>query len=258
VSRKHFEAATATAAASLGPTRTKTLATLLAQGRSPAYILGKFQTPAALEAISSLLVSITEDGVPPAEAAAYLRGYAAAWTRRREDTEVRAVWSGPSTPGTPVRATAQVLTEVVGAAEHRIVAVTYSARSYAPLTAALSEAVTRGVTVDIVVETLEGAGGLLSGGEPAAAFSGIPGLRLWHWPNSRRAAPGGRLHAKLAVADDRILFLTSANLTASGAERNIEAGVLLKGGPMPGRMADHVRELQRRGVLTRWQGPRTP
>lgn len=254
MSRRRFEAAVATAAASLGPTRTKALATLLVQGRSPAYILGRFQTPATLETVSSLLASITEDGVPSEEAAAYLRGYVAAWVRQREGTETRAVWSGPSTPGTPGRSTAQVLTEVVRAAEHRLVAMTYSARSYAPLTTALSEAVARGVTVDIVMETLEGAGGLLSGTEPADAFSRIPGLRLWHWPTAQRATPGSRLHAKLAVADDRILFLTSANLTAAGAERNMEAGVLLNGGPMPGRMADHIRELQRRGVLARWPG----
>lgn len=254
MSRRRFEAAVATAAASLGPTRTKALATLLAQNRSPAYILGRLQTPAALEAVSALLASLPEDDVPSAEAAAYLRGYAAAWTRRREETEARAVWSGPSTPGTPSRATAQVLTEVVGAAEHRFVAVTYSARWYAPLTAALSEAVARGVTVDIVVETLKGAGGLLSGSEPADAFSRIPGLRVWHWPTDQRPAPGSRLHAKLAVADDRILFLSSANLTAASAERNIEAGILLNGGPMPGRIADHIRELQRRGVLARWPG----
>lgn len=102
---------------------------------------------------------------------------------------------------------------------------TYSARSYAPLTAALSEAVARGVTVDIVVERLKGAGWLLSGSESASAFSRIPGLRLFLWPTGQRDTPGSRLRAKLAVADDRILFLTSANLTAAGAERNIEAGV---------------------------------
>lgn len=164
------------------------------------------------------------------------------------------MWSSPSTPGTPNRATAQALTEVVGAAEHRFVAMTYSTRSYAPLATALSEAVARGVTVDIVVETIEGAGGLLSGNEPADAFSRIPGLRLWHWPTRQRPVRGSRLHVKLAVANDRILFLSSANLTAAGAERNIEAGVVLSGGSMPGRMADHIRELQRRGVLARWPG----
>lgn len=252
MSRKRFEAAATAAAASLGPTQTKAVATLLAQGRSPAYILGKLQTPAALEAVSALLTSITTDGVPSAEAAAYLRGYTAAWTRRRDAFESRAVWSGPSTPGTPVRATAQVLTEVVRASEQRLIAMTYSARTYTPLKAALSDAVARGVTVDIVVETLDGAGGLLSGSEPGHAFSGIPGLRLWHWPPGQRSTASSRLHAKLAVADDRVLFLTSANLTAAGAERNIEAGVLLNGGPIPERMAEHIRELQRRGVLTRW------
>jgi phosphatidylserine/phosphatidylglycerophosphate/cardiolipin synthase-like enzyme len=255
MSRRRFEAAAEAAAASLGPARTKAVAALLAQGRSAAYILGRLQSPTALETVGALLASISTDKVSDLEAAAYLRGYTAAWTRQREATEARAVWSGPSTPGTPGRSTAQVLTEVIRAAEHRLVAMTYSARSYAPLTTALSDAVARGVTVDIVVETLEGAGGLLSGREPAHAFSGIGGLRLWHWPASERPAPGSRLHAKLAVADDQVLFITSANLTAAGAERNIEAGVLLHGGPMPGRMADHIRELQRRGVLERLTAP---
>ncbi|SFD73265.1 DISARM system phospholipase D-like protein DrmC [Streptomyces aidingensis] len=255
MSRKRFEATVAAAAASLGATRTKAVATLLSQGRSPAYVLGRLQTPAALESVSALLAAITADGVPLPEAAAYLRGYAVAWARRGETAEARTVWSGPATPGTPVRATARVLTEVVRAAEHRFVAMTYSARAYPPLTASLADATARGVTVDIVVETLEGAAGLLAGREPSEAFSGVPGLRLWHWPSAMRPAPGSRMHAKVAVADDRVLFLSSANLTAAGAERNVEAGILLKGGPMPGRMADHIRELQRRGVLVRWPGP---
>ncbi|WP_405767328.1 hypothetical protein [Streptomyces sp. NBC_01538] len=46
--------------------------------------------------------------MPSAEAAAYRHGYVAAWVRQREGTETRAVWSGPSTPGTPGRFTAQV------------------------------------------------------------------------------------------------------------------------------------------------------
>ncbi|MET9659599.1 phospholipase D-like domain-containing protein [Streptomyces sp. NPDC006510] len=60
-------------------------------------------------------------------------------------------------------------------------------------------------------------------------------------------------HAKLAVADRRVLFLGSANLTESAARRNIEAGVLARGGRAPQRAADHMVELQRRGVLQRLQ-----
>ena len=37
------------------------------------------------------------------------------------------------------------------------------------------------------------------------------------------------MHAKLAVADRRVLGVTSANLTQSGVAKNIEAGLLIRG-----------------------------
>ena len=66
--------------------------------------------------------------------------------------------------------------------------------------------------------------------EPYRAFTGIGGISLYHWPPSRRAEPAAKMHAKLAVADRRVLVITSANLTASGVTSNIEEGVLIRGG----------------------------
>jgi phosphatidylserine/phosphatidylglycerophosphate/cardiolipin synthase-like enzyme len=39
------------------------------------------------------------------------------------------------------------------------------------------------------------------------------------------------MHAKIAVADRRVLLVTSANLTQSGVAKNIEAGLLIRGAP---------------------------
>ncbi|WNZ08703.1 DISARM system phospholipase D-like protein DrmC [Streptomyces sp. 11x1] len=186
--------------------------------------------------------------VPSVEAAAYLRGFVAGWSRRRDEAEVRTVWSGPATPGVPVRATARVLTEVVSRARSELLAMTYAARRHPPLISALREAVARGVDVH-VVETREGAAGLLDGPEPAAAFTAVPGLRLWHWAPEAREHERARQHAKLAVADRRVLLVGSANLTESGVRRNLEAGVIVTGGTAPQRAAEHIRELQRRGIL---------
>ncbi|MFF3556109.1 phospholipase D-like domain-containing protein [Streptomyces tsukubensis] len=80
----------------------------------------------------------------------------------------------------------------------------------------------------------------------------MPGARLWHWPPDKRGEPGAKTHAKLAVADRRTLLTTSANLTQSGVDRNIEAGTLIRGGSAPARAAEHVAELQRTGVLQRF------
>ncbi|MEU2261366.1 DISARM system phospholipase D-like protein DrmC [Streptomyces sp. NPDC019645] len=239
----------AEAAVALGPSRTKDLAGLLAGGRSREYALTTFATSAANEVISRLYAAMAEDGVPYAEAAAYLRGYVACWQRARDEVQVRTVWSGPSTPAVPVRATAQVLIDVIAAARNELIAMTYAARPYAALTQALSAASDRGVELHMVIETLVGAGGLLGGPEPAAAFTSVPGIRLWHWAREPATQGHSRQHAKLAVADRRLLFLGSGNLTESAARRNIEAGLLVRGGESPRRAAEHVMELQRVGVL---------
>jgi len=59
---------------------------------------------------------------------------------------------------------------VVREAQRELLLMTYSARPHQPLTEALSAAIGRGVKVSVVVETLQGAGGALSGDEPYQAF----------------------------------------------------------------------------------------
>ena len=64
----------------------------------------------------------------------------------------------------------------------------------------------------------------------------IPGLTLYIWPRENREnIQGGfaRVHAKCAVADRTVAFLTSANLTSAALDRNIEMGVQIKGGDVP-------------------------
>lgn len=59
------------------------------------------------------------------------------------------------------------------------------------------------------------------------------------------------MHAKLAIADETVLFVSSANLTQAGIGKNIEAGILVHGGPVPARAAEHIRQLQACGALER-------
>ncbi|MFC4607134.1 DISARM system phospholipase D-like protein DrmC [Streptomyces maoxianensis] len=235
----------------LGPSRAKDLAGLLARGRGKEHALTELATPSVTGSVAQLYEAVEAENVPYPEAAAYVRGYIAAWLRARDAVQVRTVWSGPSTSAVPIRATAQVLMEVISEAREELLAMTYAARPYPALTRALSAAADRGVKTHVVVETLAGAGGLLSGREPAEAFSSIPGLRLWHWARDSGSSVRSRQHAKLAVADRRVLFLGSANLTESAARRNMEAGVLVYGGGAPQRAAEHIVELQRQGVLRR-------
>ena len=59
------------------------------------------------------------------------------------------------------------------------------------------------------------------------------------------------MHAKLAVADSKVLLVSSANLTQSGIGKNIEAGLLVRGGTAPARAAEHIRAFQSSGALER-------
>ncbi|HEX5493429.1 MAG TPA: DISARM system phospholipase D-like protein DrmC [Mycobacteriales bacterium] len=246
-----FERAVAEVADRLGPVRLRVLAARIARGGPAAAIPAAVPVPGFAEAARTVLAAQAVDGMPDDTAAAYLRGVAAGYALRADGLRVESVWSGPGSHPVPVRATAQVLTDLVAGAVGELLLMTYSARPYPPLLAALSAAVARGVAVDVVVETLAGAGSALAGTEPAAAFAEVPGLALWHWPAGRRDRPGAKMHAKLAVADRRVLLVSSANLTASGVDRNIESGVLIRGGSAPRRAAEHVAELRAAGVLAR-------
>ncbi len=253
--QSQFEAAAEAAARRIGTEHLRILADRIAAGWPDPALRQAVPVAGFPEAVEALRTAQRAGGVSDPEAAAYLRGLTAGYARRSAATRVESVWSGPATHAVPVRATAQVLVELVGGAARELLLMTYSAKPYPPLREALGAAVRRGVEVSVVVETLGGAGSALAGAEPAAAFAGVPGIRLWHWPAARRPEQGAKMHAKLAVADRRVLLVSSANLTQSGVGRNIEAGLLVHGGTAPQRAAEHFAELTAQGVLVRlWPG----
>ena len=241
-----FEEAAAAASSALGASGLREVATRLAEGWPDQAILASVRDR---ETVAHLLASRARDEVPAAEAAVFLRGTAAGYAAATGEVSVETVWTGPASHSVPVRSTAQALLEVVDEAREELVLMTYSARRRQDIRRALARAVQRGVSVTVVVETLAGAGSAISGQEPGQAFTGIDGVRLWHWPTDRREGKGAKAHAKLAVADRRVLLVSSANLTQSGVATNMEAGLLVRGGTTPRRVAEHVAELQSRGVL---------
>lgn len=228
------------AAGRLGPARLRRLADLIERGEHPVVIAQSGLGFA--EDVDTLL-----DALPRGLAPGYLRGFAAGLAHH--EVQVETVWSGPIAHEVPVRATAQVLVNLVDRASKELLLMTYSAKPYEPLRDALAAAVRRKVRVAVVVETLQGAGSALQGTEPAAAFGGL-GVELWHWPPGQREE-GSKMHAKIAVGDRRELLVSSANLTQSGVAKNIEAGLLILGGATPLRAAEHIAALRSAGVLER-------
>ena len=197
----------------------------------------------------------TEPSISGPEVAGMLRAAAAARLSEAQDGIVEVVMTGPSRPDAPARSTEAVVAEIVAGARHELLLVTYAAMPYPPLRAALEAAAARRVRTTVALETVEGAKGLLSF-EPALAFSGIAGIHLFHWPAEQRVGfSGGRLHAKIVVADREVAFVTSANLTGSALGHNLECGLVVRGGPAPIRLADHFAALIRDDVLRPLTGP---
>ena len=236
-----FDAAVGEAAVRLGPSRLRRLADLLDRAEPAEVVVQSF--PGDETDVETIVRAAADEP----GAALYLRG--AATGLSHPPIEVESVWSGPAVNGVPVRAMAQVLTRLIEGTTAELVLMTYSARPYPPVREALAGAVVRRAQVTIVVETLQGAGSALQGEEPAAAFHGI-GAELWRWSAASREK-GAKMHAKLAVGDRRELLVSSANLTQSGVVKNIEAGLLVRGGSAPRRAAEHVAALRAAGVLER-------
>lgn len=245
---KHVAAAAAAALRIVGVAAVHELANALEDGipraRLPSVSLFPEFGPSARAVLDAQLT----DQVPDRELACYLHGVADGYQQRADALTVELVWTGPVSHHTPVRTTAQVLVGLVEQARHQLLMMTYSAAPHAQLRTGLGAALDRGVSVDIVIETLQGAGSALTGAEPAAAFAGLRGARLWQWAPSARPA-GAKMHAKIAVADRAALFVSSANLTVSGLDSNIEAGVLVRGGSAPGRAAEHFAGLVAAGEI---------
>lgn len=246
-----FSEAARSAIQSLSREHIDILASQLESGTSSGGALNAVALPAYRDAAAQVLTAIQASGTERTVAAAYLRALAEGYALGRSTQRVEVVWSGPHSSAVPVRATARVLTDLVAEARRDLILMTYSARPYPPLTNALGAAAARGVSAIVVVETLAGAGDALAGEEPATAFLAVPGVQVWHWPPGKRPERSSKMHAKLAVADSEVLLVSSANLTQSGIGKNIEAGLLVRGGPAPTRAAEHVQQLQASGALQR-------
>lgn len=164
--------------------------------------------------------------------------------------ELDLVWTGPDTNEVPMRRTETVLTEVIREASRELTVVSFVAYEVPAVSLALREALARGVAVRIVLEAPMAMGGRLDVDSVTRMRTAVPGSRVYVW---RGGSGTGVIHAKCAVADARVALVTSANLTTAAMTRNMELGVLIRGGRQPGRLAAHLRTLMDRRILTEVQ-----
>ena len=174
--------------------------------------------------------------------------------RRAQTTEL--VWTGPDVRTIPLRRTDQVLLEVIQSAHKSLLIVSFAVYRIPAVAQALVQAADRGVRVWMCLEPGEASGGHVSvGGTEAMGQDVLSRVAVYTWPpEARPLDPLGRsgsLHAKCAVADDDLLFITSANLTEFALSLNMELGILVRGGELPGKVRLHFERLIGAGALRR-------
>jgi cardiolipin synthase len=190
--------------------------------------------------------------VTPAELAASLLAAADACRAVRASGALEVVWTGPATVYVPVRMTQEVVLELVAESRESILLLSYAAYRVPVIVEALSVASARGVDIRFLLESNEASQGRLSV-DAGQAFVALAGRVRWYeWPAEQRgqfAPAGAAMHAKGLLVDDRIALVTSANFTGSAMERNMELGLLVRGGEVPRQLVAHFRRLIGEGVL---------
>ena len=195
-----------------------------------------------------------DESPSPKEMSIALSVIDAALDYQRNKESVELTWTGPKTRNVNLRRTDQALVELIDAAQKQILIVSFAVYKAKLILSALERAADRGVEIKVVVESPD-----VSEGKIAHDTIGNLGktlnksARIFIWPYSKREiTPNGKygsLHAKVAVGDDDTLYISSANLTEYAMNLNMEMGLLVSGGDLPGLVEKHFEELILNGTL---------
>jgi|SRR5690625_2170182 len=200
-------------------------------------------TPAGKGAIERLLNTWRSTSVDSTELASMLLAAAHTVEQISKHQSIELVWTGPTTQYIYARRTDQVLLEVIAAAEKTLFLTSFVLYDVDVVVRALNEAINRGVVVSILLESSKRHGGSVPYDAIGQIQKSVPSACLYAWREKESLHMGGRVHAKVAVADDEICFITSANLTGYAMEKNMEAGVLINGGKTPQLLYEHLHAL---------------
>lgn len=152
-------------------------------------------------------------------------------------------------------ATPAVYEEVIGSAEHSVWVSTYAffdgPRAFEHLARRMDA--WPGLRANLLLNVQRKRGDGSSSDALVRRFA----ERFWSvdWPGASRPrvyfdpraldmdGPEGVLHAKAVVADDEVVFVTSANLTEAALDKNIELGLLVRDRALAASVACHFRGL---------------
>ena len=172
-----------------------------------------------------------------------LLGASHACHRASSESDTELVWTGPSSDLVATRKTERALLQVIDAAQERLFLTSFVSYDVASVMAALANAADRGVAVSMLLESSDRYGGGVSIDSIARMREALPMSEVYSWKEKADEFSGGKVHAKVAVCDEELCFISSANLTGHAMEKNMEAGVLIRGGALPRTLHRHLEAL---------------
>lgn len=194
--------------------------------------------------------------VPAQSIALAMRSASRSVSETRRSQQLEFVWTGPDSRYIPLRRTHQALLQLVEEATNSLHIVSFAVYKAEAIVKALVASLDRGVDVAIYLETPDASQGKVAF-NPIGALGSELARRasLFVWPLEKRSLSEtgrhGSLHAKLALADNRRLLVSSANLTQYAMTLNMESGVLVSGGDIPDKVARHLSYLVESGQFQR-------
>jgi cardiolipin synthase A/B len=245
--------AVAAIAGLVSPEKVKAIAARIRQSnpdKAATALSGVLGTPVASAAVERLVEAWSGISISADELASMLlaSSHVIAKSAREQSTEL--VWTGPTTAFVSARRTEQALLQVIDSARSTLFITSFVAYDVSSIVVALNEASGRGVSISMLLESSQEYGGSISIDVIGKMRSLVPSARLYGWLDKTGEFSDGRVHAKIAVADGKVCFITSANLTGYAMERNIEAGILFYGGPIPSQLNDHLNSLAGTRVIS--------
>jgi phosphatidylserine/phosphatidylglycerophosphate/cardiolipin synthase-like enzyme len=212
-------------------------------GKAVAALSGVVGTPSAAEVVEQLIDAWRVTSVSAEELASMLLAANHVFTKVASEQSTELVWTGPTTPFVSARRTEQALLQVINSAEKTLFITSFVAYDVSTIIKALNASNDRGVAISMLLELSQDHGGSIRFDVIGKMKTLVPSARLYAWSDKPDSFLDGCVHAKIAVADGTVCFITSANLTGHAMEKNMEAGVLISGGQIPKLLDDHLRSL---------------
>lgn len=218
--------------------------------KAASVLFGIVSTPAATAVVEQLIDAWRATQVSSEELASMLLAASHVFTKTAAEQSIELVWTGPTTPFVSTRRTEQALLQVVNSAEQALFITSFVAYDVSTIVKALNAASDRGVIISMLLELSQNHGGSITFDAIEKMRELVPSAHLYAWSDKASPFSDGRVHAKVVVADSRMCFITSANLTGHAMEKNMEAGVLISGGHVPKLLEDHLQSLVDTKVVT--------